>query len=162
MNIPDHYFELILNELIEVQKLCDEAKSSEDKLYFFSASYGIINRVMNFHCEPLLVFMHQILQIAHQTMSQRASSPKTPGSISNSLPNELFDSLFSYFSKLVLEFEKKDENKIEVFVKILKKEENLLLAYQIARFLSSYDHKNSFDFREHIAYWEEHGYPVSQ
>ncbi len=57
---------------------------------------------------------------------------------------------------------KKDENKIEVFVKILKKEENLLLAYQIARFLSSYDHKNSFDFREHIAYWEEHGYPVSQ
>ena len=125
MNIPDHYFELILNEFIEIQKLCDEAKSPEDKLYFFSASYGIINRIMNFHCEPLLIFMHQILQNVQNTMSQRLSSPKTPGSISNSLPSELFDSLFSYFSKLILEFEKKDENKIR---EVLEKISNLSYA----------------------------------
>ncbi|MCK4906075.1 MAG: hypothetical protein KAS64_00915 [Spirochaetes bacterium] len=122
MNISDQYFELILNELKEVQKLCSDANSPEDKLYFFSASYGILNRVMNFYCEPTLVFMHQILQATHQAFSQRLSMPKKAETISNSFPNKMWESLFSYFSLLILEFEKKDENKIR---EVLEKFSNL-------------------------------------
>ena len=125
MNIPDKYFELILNEFKEVQKLCIEAKTSEDKLFFFSASYGVLNRVMNFCCEPILVFMHQILQDATKNISHRLAIPKKPGSISNSLPIEMWESLFSYFSTLIIEFEKKDEHKIR---EVLEKFSNLSYA----------------------------------
>jgi len=125
MNIPDNYFDLIVNEFKEVEKLCEEAKSPDDKLYFFSASYGIINRVMNFHCEPILVFMHQMLQTSHQMVAKRLATPKNMDNISNSLPNEIFESLFSYFSLLIKEFEKKDENKIR---EVLEKFSNLSYA----------------------------------
>lgn len=112
MNIPDQFYQLILKEFKEVQILCNEAKSIEDKLYFFTASYGIVNRVINFHYDPTLVFIHQVLQTAYQNIHQRLSSPKNPGVVSNSLPNEIIDSLFKYYGSLIIEFEKKDSVKI--------------------------------------------------
>lgn len=118
MNISEEYFKLINNELKEVKKLCNEAKTLEDKLYFFSASFGVLNRVMNFSCEPILVFMHNVLQDAHKKLSQRRAIPQKPGVICESLPKEIIDSFFSYFYKLINEFSNKDENKIR---KVLEK-----------------------------------------
>jgi len=48
MNIPDQYFKIIIEEFKDVEKLYKEANSAHDKLYFFSASFAVINRVMNF------------------------------------------------------------------------------------------------------------------
>ena len=91
MNLPEQYFELILKELNESKELVDEATSIEDKLYFFSSSFGIINRVMNFHYDPLLVFIHQALANAHTNISKRMNSPHKPGVVSMSIPNAKFD-----------------------------------------------------------------------
>lgn len=125
MKIPNQYYELLINEFKEIQKLSNEVKSNEDKLYFFSASYGVLNRVLNFHCDTTLVFMHQVLQVAHQNIMQRLSTPKNPGSISNALPDEIIESLFSYFSLLISEIEKKDTSKIR---EILEKISNISYA----------------------------------
>lgn len=112
MKIPEKYYEIILNEFKDVEKLAKEATNIDDKLYFFSASFGVINRVMNFHYDPLLVFIHQVLQTTHQSLLQRFSAPKIPGSISNIVPDEMINSLFKNFSQLISEFEKKEDQKI--------------------------------------------------
>ncbi len=112
MNIPDQYFEIILNEFKDVEKLYNDANSPYDKLYFFSASFAVINRVMNSYSNPTLTFMHQILQAVHQSLGQRLDIPKYPGTIFNNLPEETWTTLISYFSELRSAFEKKNDDKI--------------------------------------------------
>ena len=112
MNIPINYHGMIVEELESVLKLCGEAATPEDKLYFFSGSFGIINRVMNFHTDPTLIFMHQVLQGAHQAFSQRHNAKKVPGAVFNTIPESLFNSLFLYLSELLAAFEEKDQLKI--------------------------------------------------
>jgi len=112
MNIPDNYFNLILDEFNETKGLIKESKNIEDKLYFFSSSFGIINRVMNFHYEPILIFIHQALANVHANISKRMNAPHNPDVVSTSVPDIMFDSLFSYFDLLVDAFKNKDENEI--------------------------------------------------
>ncbi len=123
MKIQEEFYEIILEEFKNVSKLCNDTNLlPEDKLYFFSASYGVINRIMNFNCEPILIFIHQILQSTHQAFAQRLSQRLMPGIISNSFPDVFWDKLFLYFSELISAFENKDENKIR---EILEKFSNL-------------------------------------
>ena len=100
MNIPSQHYKTILEEFNKISQLCNDAKYLEDKLYFFSASFGIINRVMNFHCDPLLVFMHHILQTTHQGFVQRISQFQNPNLISNNIPDIFWDKLYLYFLDL--------------------------------------------------------------
>ncbi len=112
MNISDNYYEIILNELKQVQKNCNETKNPNDKLYFFSASFGILNRVLNLECHSILVFMHQVLNQLHQAVNHRLQTPSAPGSIANAFPTELWDKIFSTYGELIDNFEKKDEDAI--------------------------------------------------
>lgn len=112
MKITEESYNIILKEFKEIENLCKDALSPEDKLYFFSASFGVVNRVMNFESDSILIFIHQILHTAHQTISQRLNSPKRDGVVSTSLPDEMWDALYDYFSELVSAFEKKNVNTI--------------------------------------------------
>ncbi len=125
MNLPDQYHKIILEEFENVLKLCNGANLLEDKLYFFSASYGIINRIMNLYCDPTLVFMHQVLQSTHQGFVQRLTQNNMPPSISNSFPDKLLKGLFLYFTELIKTFADKDEIKIR---EVLEKFSNLWYA----------------------------------
>jgi hypothetical protein len=112
MNIPEQYHKMIIDELKDVEMLISNAHTIDDKLYYFTASFGIIYRVLNFHCDSLLIFAHQVLQLTHQTISQRLTLPGIPGNITNSMPNEFFNSLIDNLKDLRLSFEKNDDNKI--------------------------------------------------
>lgn len=112
MNIPANYKEMIIDELESIEQLCRDAVNLDDKLYFFSGSFGVINRVMNFYTDPTLLFMHQVLQAAHQAFLQRQKARTIPGTISNTIPEVLFNSLFNYLSELREAFEDDDRNKI--------------------------------------------------
>jgi hypothetical protein len=125
MKISDSNHGIILNEFNEIEKLCAEAPKITDKLYFFSASFGVLNRIMNFESDPTLIFMHQILKDAHQAFATRLATSQIPGNISNSLPQEMADALLLYFSELIKAFESKKEVKIR---EVLEKFSNLSYA----------------------------------
>jgi len=114
MNIPDNYFELLVNEFVETKELMDESSAIEDKLYFFSSSFGVINRVMNFHCEPILIFMHQALANVHANITKRMGSPQKADVVSTSMPDKLLEALFMYFDLLIEAFRSKDEDQIRL------------------------------------------------
>jgi hypothetical protein len=125
MNIASENLKIIVDEMKEVDKECDEAQAIEDKLYFFSASFGIINRIMNLECDPLLVFIHQILQSTHQALYQRLNLPKAPGVIMNNVPEIFIKSFFKYYKELVIALEKQNDQEIK---NILEKFSNLSYA----------------------------------
>jgi len=125
MDLPKNYFDLILNEFKEVQGLCGKAETRDDALYYFSALYGVLNRVMNFSCDPVLIFMHQVLQATHKAVAERMAIPIKPGTTSNGVTDEMWQALFSYIPLLIDAFEKKDENEIR---QVLQKFANLSYA----------------------------------
>lgn len=124
MNLPDEYHKILLDEFEKILTQCNNVPLLEDKLYFFSASYGITNKIMNLHCEPILIFMHQILNSVYNGFIQRLSL-KPAQAISRSIPDIFVESLFSYFSELISAFKDKDEVKIR---EVLEKFTNLWYA----------------------------------
>jgi hypothetical protein len=78
MNISNEDLSIIIAEWDAVLKRMEEAKSQGDKLYFFSASFGIVNRLMNLRYDRTLVFIHQGLHALHQSMQNRLNASRQP------------------------------------------------------------------------------------
>ncbi len=107
MNVPAEYIRLIIDEMKAVKEKWKLAATPEEKLYYFSAIYGVINRVMNFHTDPILVFVHQVLQTTHHSVVSRLNAPKTPGQESFlGVPDQMIDAVFSATEDLRSAFEK--------------------------------------------------------
>lgn len=104
---------LIVNEFKNVKKQCEIAENIDDKLYFFSATYGVLNRVMNFECKPIYVFMHQILVGVHQALTQRLASARKSPTMSQHLPPVFTDKAFELFSDLIDQFESQEYEKVK-------------------------------------------------
>ena len=112
MSIQQEYKSLIIEEFEDVGRLLKEAKSPSDFLYLFSASYGILNRILNIQCDPTLVFMHQVLQSLHQAMQARlqaaGSNPLEP----YPFPIEFLPKMGEILENLRLAFLKGSESEI--------------------------------------------------
>ena len=61
MNIEPGNIDHIAKEIDFALQRMGDAVTAEEKLYYFSAVHGVINRVMNFQFDPVLVFAHQVL-----------------------------------------------------------------------------------------------------
>lgn len=126
MNVPDVYFSQIIKEMTVVDDLWKKSVSLEEKLYYFSAVFGTINRVMNFYCDPLLVFVHQILQEVHQALTNRLKASKNPAAESFLVvPPEMVDALCGYTQELKAALESKQDSLVWI---ILQKMSNLAYA----------------------------------
>jgi hypothetical protein len=126
MNILQEYKELFEAELDQIINLMKESSTIEQRLYFFSASFGTINRIMNFDCNPLLIFSHQELQNVHQNISNRLSQHITPSNMSfMGVPQEFGDALLQYLIEYKDAFSSGDDSRI---YSVLEKFSNLSYA----------------------------------
>ncbi len=64
----------IVEEIDFVLKKMGEVETLDEKLYYFSAVHGMISRVMNFECDPVLVFAHQVLSTVHSAFITRLAA----------------------------------------------------------------------------------------
>ncbi len=124
MNISETNHKIIANEFKDIIDLIDSSTNLEDKLYFFSASFGVLNRIMNLESDATLIFMHQILQNCFQAITQRLSA-RTKSNISSDVPQEMIEQFFLLFKELKIAFEIK--NKIRIW-EILQRFSNLSYA----------------------------------
>lgn len=69
---------VLVDELTFALEKMKESKSAAEKLYFFSAAYGAVHRVMNIEFDDELIFIHVILNASYVTMNQRMVS-SVPG-----------------------------------------------------------------------------------
>jgi len=73
MNISSKMREILVREIRFVAEKMAESEKPIDKMYFFSAIYGTVNRIFNLEYDPELVFIHQVTQQAHEIINNRIS-----------------------------------------------------------------------------------------
>lgn len=81
-----------------------------DKIYYFSAVYGVLDRVYNFEFDSELIFIYQVVRQVFDTINAKLSvSTQREGALGTTLPNNLFDKLCISLDELAEKIEK-DQN----------------------------------------------------
>jgi|WetSurMetagenome_2_1015567.scaffolds.fasta_scaffold471525_2 hypothetical protein len=92
------------NEFVkEIDYVIDRMKatnSATEKLYYFSATFGIAQRIINFEYDPELVFIHQVLQFVFNTVNIRIGSMSKGLEAPILVPDSIFDKLEESLSEL--------------------------------------------------------------
>jgi TnpA family transposase len=76
MNISDNSREIIIKEINYVVNKMEECSSMEEKLYYFSGVYSIVQRIFNLEYDSDLVYAHSILLQTYNLFQQRLEAVK--------------------------------------------------------------------------------------
>ncbi len=87
---------ILVKEIRTAAEYMSKANNAQQKMYFFSAVFGISNRLMNLEFDPELVFIHHVTESTFKNintnlmmMSQGQSLPSIPPSLFNKLEDAL-------------------------------------------------------------------------
>jgi len=62
MVIKEEYKQKIIEEFKSISKDIKEANTVQEKLYYYTATYGTLNRILNINYDPELLFINFILE----------------------------------------------------------------------------------------------------
>ena len=91
MQLNDTNKEYLVSEFQAAHSGMSNATSAESVMYYFSATYGTVGRVINFEYDEFLVYAHVVLQNAYNMIQLRLRS--IPNDPAVAIPNELFEKL---------------------------------------------------------------------
>lgn len=72
-----------------------------EKLYLFSAGYGMAQRIINFEYEPELTFIQQVLQLVYNMVNARLGAVSARQEAGISIPENLFNRLEEALEEMV-------------------------------------------------------------
>ena len=105
MEISAKNRKILVNEIRTVAEYMSGNDDLRQKMFFFSAVFGIVNRIMNIECDPELVFVHQVTNAAFSTintnlliMTQGQSVPTIPPPVFDKLQESL-ENLATYIEE---------------------------------------------------------------
>ncbi len=116
MELPEEYKNKIIDEFRFIISKIKESNSVDESSFYFSGTYGIINRILNFKFNRHLQFMHFILNTSHQATVQRISMLKS-GDATVPINMEFFHKLVKILEELVEKIEN-GERTYEVLEKL--------------------------------------------
>jgi len=91
--------EILVKELRTVADYMGNANTAQEKMYFFSAVFGIANRLMNLEFDSELGFLHHVIQAAHNTINTNLVLRSQGQAVAN-FPPTVFDKLQEAVSEL--------------------------------------------------------------
>jgi len=112
MNISNNYKNLIVNEFRKVANGMKNAKDISKKLYWFSATYGMVYRIFNLEFDDTLVCIHVVLNATYNLINARANSIRQGIDAAIDLPQDLFENLQETIVELSDNIENNNEHEI--------------------------------------------------
>jgi hypothetical protein len=100
MKLKTEHKKAILEEFEYAAKMMREAQTFDEKLFYFSSTYGVLSRVFNFDFNPQLVFMHLVLNSVHSTILGRVQAMRA-GDNTIALKEEFFEKLTNTVDELI-------------------------------------------------------------
>ena len=85
-----------------------EAEDPKGKLYYFSATYGIVNRILNLEFSSELVFLHLVLNTTHGVLNDRIASIESGVETVIKLPEKVFERLVKSTEQLTEKINKNE------------------------------------------------------
>lgn len=92
MEISAKNKKILVNEIRTAVEYMSGNNDARQKMFFFSAVFGIVNRIMNIECDPELVFVHQVTNAAYNTINTNLIMA-TQGQTTPTIPTPVFDKL---------------------------------------------------------------------
>lgn len=92
MKLSSEYKNILLDEFGFAAKMMKEKANPEDKLFYFSSTYGALSRIFNLKFDAELVFIHSILNNAYINILNRLNAIKG-GETTVVFPEGYFDKL---------------------------------------------------------------------
>jgi hypothetical protein len=77
------------------------APTMAEKVFYFSAVYGAVGRVLNFEYEPELAFIHQTVQLAYNQVNARVLNLVAKQDVAIGMPEGLFERLQEGVEQLI-------------------------------------------------------------
>jgi len=105
LEIPKELKQNLLNELEFVAKKMKEESDISRKIYFFTATYGAIERVMRYYPNNELAITHAILNLCYNTLNDRVNRLRA-GDAAVPLPQNWSEQLVNYTEELRKAIEK--------------------------------------------------------
>jgi hypothetical protein len=100
MKISSEMQTKITEEIDYVVKRMKESPSPQEKLYFFSAIFGVIQRIFNLEFDPELVYLHFVLRHTYQSFQDRVNAITKAGDSTIPLTDIQFEKLTSFTEDL--------------------------------------------------------------
>ena len=108
MDIPESYKKILLDEMEFIRKKIIEEPDISDKLYYYSAAYGMTRRIVNLKFDPQLQFMDFILNVTYQIMHSRFNTIRN-GDLTVPLDANFFDDLVYCIEQLEEKIQKNED-----------------------------------------------------
>jgi hypothetical protein len=109
MNINDNFRDIIVKEINYAVNKMDTSSSGEEKLYYFSAVYSVIQRIFNLEYDSDLVYAHSILHETYNAFLQRLQAIRKGGETLILLSEEHFKNLTAITKELAKKIEEKKD-----------------------------------------------------
>ena len=104
LTVTDRSKDLVVSELRFAAARMREKSNVADKLYFMSATWGMIQRIFNIEFDSELVFAHQVLSNTHNHINSRIQGPHL-GEMTSQMPAKLFELLENDLDQLANQWE---------------------------------------------------------
>jgi hypothetical protein len=109
MKLKESYRNLITNEMEFAIKKMDETNVAIEKIYYFSAVFGVLHRIYNIEFNSDLLYIHFILRATHEGFQNRLSALVKGGDKSVKLSDAQFDKLSLLSKELCSKIKKKED-----------------------------------------------------
>ncbi len=101
MKLSKNMKKLFVDELRFVIENMNKSENAVWKMYFFSASYGVANRIMNIECDSELIFVHNVLSAAHSTINSRIGALTSGAELAVGIPENIFGKLVEALEEII-------------------------------------------------------------
>lgn len=109
MNISKQMEKTLIDEIRLVHGNMAKTNVPAEKMYNFSAVYGMANRIINFEYDPELLFLNQVIQLAYNMINARLSALATRQDVGIDIPESMFTKIEGLLEKLADAIEQKQE-----------------------------------------------------
>ena len=87
---------ILVKELKSIASNMDKVSNEQQKMYFFSAVFGIVNRIMNLEFDPELGFIHHVTYYAYNSINANLIA-SSKGQSMPTIPPQIFSDHFLPF-----------------------------------------------------------------
>ncbi|MCZ7357248.1 MAG: hypothetical protein O8C66_10195 [Candidatus Methanoperedens sp.] len=119
MDITEPYKNMLLDEIAFARRKITEEQNFDNKIFYYSATFGMTRRILNFKYDPQLQFVDFVLTLSYQYMLARLTAIKS-GDLTIPLQASFFDDLVYCLEQL----EEKIRNNDDIYI-VLQKIVNL-------------------------------------
>ena len=108
MKLKAEYKKAIIGDFRYAAKKMMEVQPPDQKLFYFTSTFGTLSRIFNFEFSSELVFAYSVLSSAHATVLSRIGALKA-GDITVSLQGDFFERLAHEVEELAKLIEKNED-----------------------------------------------------